>query len=59
MQSRRELQTETSPGPGAYEPADHLVKSSTKGFKQSQSQRADIVAKEMKTKPGPGAYTSG
>jgi hypothetical protein len=50
------MKTENSPGPGAYEPADHLVKSAVKTFKQSMSQRAEIVAKEVKSKPGPGAY---
>lgn len=49
---------ETSPGPGVYDPSDHMVKPAVKTFKQSSSMRADLVAKEVKSKPGPGQYQS-
>ena len=47
------------PGPGAYDPRDHYVKSSTKSFKIMNPSRS-VTNTEMQVKgylPGPGQYT--
>lgn len=46
------------PGPGNYEPNVHIVKDRVIAHKISQSQRMDIVTKEMLYQPGPGEYDS-
>ncbi len=47
------------PGPGAYEPASNLTKDRVIAHRMDlNSQRTEIVTKEMLKMPGPGEYDS-
>ena len=54
------MQDNRVPGPGTYEPIDHLTKDQAlTQFKMSQTARGQIVSKEDLFKPGPGEYDKG
>ena len=45
-----------SPGPGAYDAKDTLVKDSVSKVAISTSRREDFVSKTAREMPGPGIY---
>jgi hypothetical protein len=52
----KDQQDSKIPGPGAYDPNHQVIKDSIKNTAASNSQRVEIVSKEVKNLPGPGTY---
>lgn len=48
-----------TPGPGAYEPSEKVVRDRTPNYGFGNTERTHIVDKEEKYKPGPGNYELG
>ena len=54
----QDLQKNEIPGPGNYEADSSIIKDRVKTYKmEGGSSRGDIVSREAKNLPGPGAYT--
>jgi len=47
-----------SPGPGAYDSKNEVVREKSVSYKMGSSSRTEVVHKEHSERPGPGQYDS-